>query len=175
MGVQSAGWSKARAVTQNSKLWPRRTFFPSAGEGESRRCDQLCCGTAANCHCRRKVRNYTLESWNGWKEGRKEGRKEGNLDSARYFGGLHSYSIYFSRPPFLLPTRGTPPLIRSFQTIPRTNKRRIFRGFDLIPCRFLIQLAHLRIQQYIVTISYRKNWRNVSSYEQLTSIPYTFL
>ena len=76
MGVQSAGWSKARAVTQNSKLWPRRTFFPSAGEGESRRCDQLCCGTAANCHCRRKVRNYTLESWNGWKEGRKEGRKE---------------------------------------------------------------------------------------------------
>lgn len=52
-------------------------------ERENRSRDQLCCETGASAlvqqlllHCRYKVENYTLETWNGRKEGRKEGRKD---------------------------------------------------------------------------------------------------
>ena len=116
-----------RGVTHNSKLWPRRTFFPSATRGGRiatvrsivlRNCGELPLSAESS-----ELYIGKLE----WMEGKKEGTKEGTKPGfGQILGGLHSYSIYFSRP-FLLPTRGTllsPSSYRKFSDDPRTPNKR---------------------------------------------------
>ena len=104
-----------RGVTHNSKLWPRRTFFPSATRGGRiatvrsivlRNCGELPLSAESS-----ELYIGKLE----WMEG----RKEGNLDSARYLGGytlIRSTLVALSFSPRGGPF-SPPPLIGSFQTI----------------------------------------------------------